>query len=331
MIPGLARYLHTVSVAFDELEGRCKPFTDLIPDFGNELTHATYKQFQEHLQENKQIKPYNYNDYLQIVRIFGNSISNNASTMEFLNPDAIHNYQPILPTQSILYFTRQNVGFWIQVEQYKQVKENFQDCRRILESMWESVNFTASPPCLTDFRNLFFPSQREIDQFEKTLADDIYSLLMKEIGTDLTRDYFKTEFFHFLYRPAFSYYIGKRDSKDGATEEPIRKSMQGLFPSIVFFLDLCKCQPGTLNRKGIWYKWVPRAMLSIESQIMLECCTNLLKEYPNMFLTTLHDCIKCLPKDVEKVQEELERTFAKYHVSPKFEKQEHKRKSNLNS
>jgi hypothetical protein len=49
-----------------------------------------------------------------------------------------------------------------------------------------------------------------------------------------------------------------------------------------------------------------------------------------MFLVSLHDAIKCLPKDVEKVKAELERTFAKYHVSPKFDVDEHKRPSELN-
>jgi hypothetical protein len=51
---------------------------------------------------------------------------------------------------------------------------------------------------------------------------------------------------------------------------------------------------------------------------MLETCANLWKKYPKMFLVTLHDAIKCLPKDVKKVEAELKRTFAKYHVSPAF-------------
>jgi hypothetical protein len=113
-------------------------------------------------------------------------------------------------------------------------------------------------------------------------------------------------------------------------EEPVRKAMKTLLPSIVFFLDLCKCQAGTLDRRGSDYKWISRAILSIESQIILECCANLWKKYPKMLLTTLHDCIKCLPKDVEKVQMELKRTFAKYNVSPEFEVKHHKT-SDLNS
>ena len=56
-------------------------------------------------------------------------------------------------------------------------------------------------------------------------------------------------------------------------------------------------------------------MQAVESQIMLECCDNLLKKNPGMFLTSVHDCIKCHPEDVEKVQEELKTTLAKYSIN----------------
>ena len=189
------------------------------------------------------------------------------------------------------------------------------------------------------FRNLFLPCPEEILEYERLLADDIYTLLMTSIGKDpeTERDQFKKDFFHFLYRPAFSRFDGKRreQREDGTwvfkgIPEPVRQSMEELIPSILFFLDLCKCRPGTLKRKGKHYKKVSHLILRIESQIMLEACANLWKKYPKMFLTTVHDCIKCLPKDVKKVKAELERTFKKYHVSPKFEVKEHKRPSDVN-
>lgn len=42
-----------------------------------------------------------------------------------------------------------------------------------------------------------------------------------------------------------------------------------------------------------------------------------------MFLVTLHDCIKCLPEDIETVREELKRTFNKYGIDPKLKKEFH--------
>ena len=123
------------------------------------------------------------------------------------------------------------------------------------------------------------------------LDEDIYSLLMTatDTGKNLGRDQFKRAFFHFLYRRGFSRNLWTWNCDDGLwfrekNEEPVRKAMETLLPSIVFFLDLCKCQPGTLKRGGDDYKWISRAMQSIESQIMLECCTNLWKMCPKMFL-----------------------------------------------
>ena len=107
--------------------------------------------------------------------------------------------------------------------------------------------------------------------------------------------------------------------------------MEALLPSIVFFLDLCKSQPGTLKRKGEYYKCISRAIMGIESKIMLECCTNLWKQYPKMFLVTVHDCIKCLPEDADKVKAELTRTFEKYHITQEFKAKYHKRPSDDNS
>jgi len=228
------------------------------------------------------------------------------------------------------------VGVRMQLELHKQVANKLRAYRIKRKCGSISDPSTANAQL---FRNLFLPCPEEILEYERLLADDIYTLLMTSIGKDpeTERDQFKKDFFHFLYRPAFSRFDGKRreQREDGTwvfkgIPEPVRQSMEELIPSILFFLDLCKCRPGTLKRKGKHYKKVSHLILRIESQIMLEACANLWKKYPKMFLTTVHDCIKCLPKDVKKVKAELERTFKKYHVSPKFEVKEHKRPSDVN-
>lgn len=185
-------------------------------------------------------------------------------------------------------------------------------------------NVLDAPEAL-QFRNLFFPSTEEITEFERLLDGDIYSHLMDATGVSetMSRNEFKKRFFQFLYRPAFHRFDRIRRWQDETfyTEkkpEPVRQAFEKLLPSITFFLDLCKSRPGTLDRKGSCYKWISRAMISVESQIMLECCANLWKKYPKMFLVTVHDCIKCLPKDVKKVKAELTETWKKYHVTPKF-------------
>jgi hypothetical protein len=190
------------------------------------------------------------------------------------------------------------------------------------------------------FRNLFFPCPEEISECEAMIRDDFYTLLMKSIGIvdkSMVRDEFKGDFFTFLYRPAFSRFKGRLGviREDGSwglegIKDPVRMAMEAHLPSIVHFLDICKCRSGTLDRKGKDYKIVSHAIQSIESMILCECCANLWKKYPKMFLVTIHDAINCLPKDVEKVKAELERTFAKYHVTPRFEVNEHKRPSDLN-
>jgi hypothetical protein len=214
--------------------------------------------------------------------------------------------------------------------------KNLRACRFVPKKENELHKSPADAPL---FRCLFFPSPEEISEFEAMLQDDFYTLLMKSIGIEKTmeRDAFKGDFFKFLYRRAFSRFNGRRsiEREDGTwgfegINDPVRMAMETLVPSIVHFLDLSKCKPGTLDRKGKDYKTVSQAIQSIESQILCECCANLWKKYPKMFLITLHDAIKCQAKDVVKVQTELERTFAKYHVSPKFEVKEHKRPSDLN-
>ena len=159
---------------------------------------------------------------------------------------------------------------------------------------------------------------------------------MEATGQSLERKPFKREFFRFLYRRAFTRY-DKRQHDEGNTgieerrENPVRKAMKALLPAIVHFLDICKCRPGTLDNRWNHYKWMARAIISIESQIMLEYCANLWEKYPDMFLITLHDCFKCLPKDVPKVEAELKRTFAKYHVNPQFGRKDHRRPSDFNN
>ena len=228
---------------------------------------------------------------------------------------------------------QESIGVTLQNELYQQVMNNLRACRFWLKSGYNPDNSTDS---IFLFRSLIFPSQEEIAEYERLLSGDIYALLMASIGFDPEeRDQFKEHFFPFLYRPAFSRFNKIEHWEDGTVivekeEAPVRKSMEELVPSILFFLDLIKCQPGTLKRRGAHYKEVPHLILRIESQIMLETCANLWKKNQKMFLTTLHDCIRCLPKDVAKVEAELQRTFAKYHVSPKFKTKEHKRPSDVN-
>ena len=202
-------------------------------------------------------------------------------------------------------------------------------CRFFVKQEAHFHQSTADPSDISLFRNLFFPSLEEISEYERLLHDDIYTALMGAIGIPgKERGAFKPLFLTFLYNRAVSRYKTRIRWEDETfykdkVEEPVRKAMITLFPSIVFFFDLCKCKPGTLDRKGDDYKWFSHAVQSIESQIMLECCTNLWKKHPKMFLTTLHDSIKCLPKDVPRVEAELTRTFAKYHIAPKFEVEHH--------
>jgi len=199
---------------------------------------------------------------------------------------------------------------------------------------------TLEQPAVPDdlFQSLFFPSLEEMEAYETILQGDIYLQLMKAIGMNpKERDAFKTSFLTFLNRKAFSRNNGRRMvlRENGALgyegiKDPVRASMEKLFPSIVHFLDLCKCRSGTFEGKGGHHRMFSHAIQRIESKLMLEACANLWKKYPKMFLTTVHDCVKCLPKDAPKVEAELKRTFEKYHVSPKFEVKPHERPSDVN-
>jgi len=213
--------------------------------------------------------------------------------------------------------------------------DDFKACRfstffREVSSQNQDAIVSSQPPFTPVFRDLFFPCQAEIDKFERILRGDIYTLLMEASGDKdkISRDLFKKKFFHFLYRRAFKRNEGRMYMRDGAMystikKEPVRKAFEILLPSILFFLDLCKCRPGTLDPKTDDYKWISRAMIYTESQIMLECCANLLRKNPRMFLITVHDCIKCHPEDVETVREELVETYAKYAIYPGFEVKYH--------
>jgi hypothetical protein len=165
--------------------------------------------------------------------------------------------------------------------------------------------------------------------FGELLNGDIYVLLMEITGLNknMSRNQFKQMFYAYLYRPAFSKYdrskstLQKRENGEyyiEKVEEPVWRAVNTLMPGIGFFIDLCKCIPGTRQRGKTDYKCISQAILKIESKIMLEAVANLWKKYPRMFLTTLHDSITCLPKDKAKVEAELMRTFRKYHVTPKF-------------
>ena len=176
------------------------------------------------------------------------------------------------------------------------------------------------------FRDLFFPCTAEIERFGEVLSGDIYDELMTAIHVKgkVSRDDFKEDFFQFFYRRACI----KKETVDHATymdfdyseriPEPIRQAFETLLPSIMLFIDICKSPPGKLSKRGKFYKLLPTAMQSVESQIIMECCTNLLKKHPTMFIITLHDCIRCLPKDVETVRAEMERVFAKYLIEPEL-------------
>ena len=231
-----------------------------------------------------------------------------------------------------IYVDRDFVGVHANNALYEGATAILFECRCSLKPVDESNKPDSDIDAIPPIRNLFFPCPEELAAFEEMLQGDFYTRLMEEIGMDRrNRDKFKRWFFRFLYRPAFRRKI-KTWMEDGTTEkivDPVRKAMVSLLPSIVFFLDLCKCRPGTLDPRWAYYKWAARAIMYVESQIMVETCTNLWKKYPNMFLVTVHDCIKCLPEDVEKVEAELKRTFEKYHVSPKFEVKHHKRPNNL--
>jgi len=241
-------------------------------------------------------------------------------------------YHCLEQLNSYVYPPSKRVGVVPQGLAIKTLMNKLNACRFFLKPK-DDLHKPTTDPLL--FRNLFFPCPEEIDEYEQVLQGDIYTTLMESIGLpDRGRGAFKTAFLSFLYNKAFRPFSEVRRSlrEDRTWEveripEPVRQAMNALLPSIVFFLDLCKCNPITLKRKGGDHAKISHAIQSIESQIMLECCANLWKQYPKMFLTTLHDSIKCLPKDVPKVAEELARTFGKYRVSPMFEVEEHKRPS----
>lgn len=206
----------------------------------------------------------------------------------------------------------------------------------VVEQSDSSRPLPSTKPLFTpDFRDLFFPSREEIAEFERILKSDIYTLLMEAAGIKgKNRDFFKREFFHFLYKPPFKKHEKKAVERHAPTNdppplEPVRKAFGTLLPSILFFLDLCKCPSGTIKRGRDrdggkrYHRFISQAMQAVESQIMLECCDNLLKKNPGMFLTSVHDCIKCHPEDVEKVQEELKTTLAKYSINQEPETKFH--------
>ena len=250
------------------------------------------------------------------------------------------NTSPSAPVYSV-YLGNESVGIETQTEWYKQLVADLLGCRVLLKSAHEIGQSIAGVPVL---RNLIFPSREEIEAFEGMLQGDFYLMLMKAIGIPRSeRKAFKTNFLTFLYRRALTRYNRPDKNeipvvafrKDGTCyeekiKEPVRLAMETLLPSIVHFLDICKCRPGTLDNRWDYYKWMARAIQKIESQIMLETCANLWEKYPKMFLVTLHDAIKCLPKDADKVQKELTRVFAKYHVTVKSEVDDHKRPSDVN-
>lgn len=282
-------------------------------------------------------EPINRREFLRYIQelpdmqLLTSSIANNSNTQQLI----FTNLQKPLPYSPIS--TDDSVGVSLQPMFYHGLIEKIRACRFSLKTLPE---FEGDDPSISNafpFRNLYFPSTEEIAEFEKLLDGDFYSCLMNTIGVSetMSRDEFKKCFFHFLYRRACCRFEKRRHWEYGMElhvekrEEPVRKAFETLLPSITFFLDLCKCRPGTLDRKGSYYKGISRAMLSVESQIMLECCANIWKKYPKMFLVTVHDCIKCLRKDVKKVRTELIRTWEKYHVSPKFDVKIHAGKGNL--
>lgn len=279
------------------------------------------------------LETYKLKSDLEIHYVSGiSSISNNIQSVSHDDHVNMSNTPITLPVHD----PDMAVGDGIHDILCQRVMENLRSCKFVLKKENDLNKSTAG---ISSFRSLFFPSSDEILEFEAMLRDDFYVLLMHAIGlkiTDESRDEFKGAFFTFLYRPAFSRFNGRRNvlREDGTwgyegIVDPVRQAMESRLPSIVLFLDICKCKPGTLDRKGEDYKKISHAIQSIESQILCECCANLWKKYPKMFLTTLHDCIKCLPKDVDNVKAELVQTFETYHIAPKFAVKEHKRPSDL--
>ena len=226
-----------------------------------------------------------------------------------------------------VYLGYESVGVGTQAEWYKQLVEDFSGCRVVLKSVHAMGQSATGVPVL---QNLIFPSPEEIAEFERMLQDDFYLTLMGAIGIpSRERKTFKRAFLRFLYKRALTRY-DRTDNNEEKIKEPVRLAMEARLPAIVHFLDICKCRPGSLDNRWEYYKWMARAIQRIESKIMLEVCSNLWKQYPGMFLVTHHDAIKCLPMDVPKVEAELKRTFAKYHIVPEFTRDDHKRPSDVN-
>ena len=329
MITGLKEHLYRTSI-FHQLGNYFKCTKDTLDNnLINKFTRKYYKIYKEmnihKLQFHNLIFNHSrFKQYLQTILFTDlHSVTDNNNTEIQSIPLQLSS------SISSIYVPPDSVGVQVETPLYQGLLKILLACRFTLKTVEELNQPTTETADVPLFRNLFFPCPKEISDFEKMLDGDIYSLLMKTIGIDqsMSRHKFKRAFFHFLYRPAFRRHdkIRHEDGTIEKIEEPVRKAMMARLPSIVFFLDVCKCCPGTLDPRWEYYKRMARAIQSIESQIMLECCANLWKKYPDMFLVTVHDCIKCLPEDVEKVQAELKSTFEKYHVSPKFEVKYHKK------
>ena len=343
MIPGLLEHLRRASIIYSVHENF--KFDQRIPinktarrkmmyEMFCKFTKAQIKFFKQH---HKNLHAHSISSTHGIVNTPNSTNSLKISQtvpylLSYIHHTDIQIHSSNIPVVPTIHAEWEGVEFEAQVDLYQHVMEILHACRFSLQAEGEEDQSNAD---VSLFRNLFFPCPEEIAKFERMLQSGFYELLMETTGQDIDHKEFKKTFFHFLYRPAFSRYDKIWHCEDTTwfmekRDNLIRKTMETLLPSIVFFLDLCKSQPGTLKRSGIFYKQISRAIIGIESKIMLECCANLWKRYPNMFLVTVHDCIKCLPEDVEVVCAELTRTFEKYHVSPMFKVKQHQKPSDDN-
>lgn len=119
---------------------------------------------------------------------------------------------------------------------------------------------------------------------------ELYSYLMEQAG-ETDRAVFKEKFF----RETF---FGKKTSK----------LFCRLFPTIAMEL---------LKIKSKNYRNLARMMQRTESKLMItKICGRIMREYPNVFISTIHDSILTTEDNISKIQKIISEEFGKYDLSP---------------
>jgi hypothetical protein len=130
---------------------------------------------------------------------------------------------------------------------------------------------------------------------------ELYSQLVQS-GTlyDYLSNYLKVSKDQFKKALFEKVFFGKRISKTFST----------LFPNISNFIRKVKRRD---YRKLAWM------MQRMESKIIIsKICGRIMREHPNLFISTIHDSIMTVPEGVEIVKTTMIEEFNKLGISPKI-------------